>query len=453
MTTVTSKFALFTIIIAATGGILYGYEIGMINAAILFIKESIPLSPAETSFTVAAVFAGSFLSTLLAGPLSDRFGRRNLMVYAAIFFIAGVVTLATAWRVDMLILGRLIQGMGIGIVSIIIPLYLSETVPAGVRGRGVGAFQLLLAGGIVCSNLVGYYFAQTHNWRAMIWTATAPGLLLLAGLFFLPESPRWLYAKNNPKKALAVLAKMTASQEGSYEFKFMQEIQVQDFGNWRALAQLVNPLYLYPLTIVFAAAILQQLSGINAFLQYNATLLDAAGFRSDVTAILGGVSISIINLVVTVISLLLVDRVGRRPLLNIGLSGMVVALIGCAGVFFILPYGPLRAELLLSGLIMFIIFYGVGPGLIVWLILSELLPLAVRGTGMGLALCLNALGSTLLSSLFIPLSDHIGYAGIFILCAIFALIYWYIAVFKIPETKNKTLEEIEYYFKNRHARR
>lgn len=432
---------------AAIGGILYGYDLGIIAGAILFIRHSIVMTDSQSSFLVAAVLGGGAIATLISGTLADWFGRRNMILAAAIIFLIGVFSLAYAHTYQMVLLGRLTQGIGVGIVTIIIPLYLAESLPANVRGRGISAFQLLLTFGILLASLVGLYFTPTGNWRGMFLSAALPGLILLFGTLFLPKSPRWLFQKGHETTAYDVLCKSRSSSHAKDEIHRMRQLMQTSGKNLRHdFKLLLSKRYLYPVSIVMMVATLQQLMGVNSILQFSAYILKAGGLNSNITAMLGSTAITGVNFLLTIIAFFLIDKLGRRVLLMIGTAGCTLSLFFVGGIHFMLAAGAAKGALLLAGILGFIISYAIGPGVIVWLVISELLPARIRSTGMSVALFVNSMTSTLFASSFLPLVNRIGYTGVFMMCAIAAGIYFMVAFNAIPETKNKTLEEIEFDF-------
>ncbi|OAJ34385.1 sugar porter family MFS transporter [Piscirickettsia salmonis] len=437
-----SSFSLFITFFAAIGGVLYGYDIGIINGALLYIQHDIHMSAAQTSFIVAAVLGGGALSTLITGYLADHFGRKNMMITAVAIFLVGVAVLATAHSYNLLLVGRLIQGIGIGIITIIIPLYLSEVAPKHLRGRGVCSFQVLLTAGILLANIIAYFFAKAGiSWHMMFLSSGIPAVILATGLLFLPKSPRWLVFKGHIQQARQTLEQVYPKKTASQELELICSSHNQN--NSTSISALFQRKFIYPLTLVFSIAILNQLTGINSILQFSATLLKGAGLHSDLVAILGSIWITVVNFIITIIAMLLVDKVGRKPLLTIGTAGVTIALLLSGIAFIYLPEGITKGLLIGIGLLVYIFFFALGPGVVVWIALSELLPNSIRSIGMAVALSLNSLASTLLASSFLPLVNHIGYGGIFILCGFFTAIYFYLAYFKMPESKGKSLEEIE----------
>jgi SP family galactose:H+ symporter-like MFS transporter len=445
-------FVAFIVFFAAMGGIIYGYDLGIIAGALLFIHKSIPMTDMQSSFLVSSVLGGGAIATLISGPLADLFSRRLMIIVATLIFLAGVFLLSFAHHYSEILMGRLTQGIGIGIITITIPLYLSESLPKHIRGRGMSVFQLLLTFGILLASLVGLFYAPTENWRAMFLSAGIPGIILFIGAIFLPNSPHWLLMKKRDDQALAVLRLSRHDAQAQQELLAMQQSMKNHQNNFRSLiTNLRDRKIWYPILIVFSVASLQQLSGINSFLQFSAYLLQQAGLKSNITAMLGNTVITCANFIITIVALFLIDRLGRTKLLSFGTGGMVVALIFSGLVYFYFPYGLLKGYLLLLGMTGFILTYGVGPGIVVWLVLSELLPNKVRSSGMAAALFINSMMSSIFASLFLTLTHHIGYVGVFYLCAFFSFLYFCLAYFVIPETNNKTLEEIEDMFRAKSA--
>lgn len=443
------RFTFFMIMISAIGGVLYGYDLGIISGALAFIKNDIVMTSTELNIMPGAVLFGGAFSTLVTGPLCDWCGRRKMIIAASIIFIIGVIIIATATHYPVLLAGRLIQGLGVGIVTIAVPLYLAEAVPPGVRGEAICTFQLLLTAGILMSSLVGLYFTEYGDWRAMFWSAAAPGILLFIGALLLPESPRWLCLKGRTEQALAGLLKSRTQSTAEQELAQMQaaiSAGRQIPNEKKRSLTLWQKQFTRPLLIVLVVACLSQLTGINSFLQLAPTILKDAGLGSDTIAMLGNTAITGLNFMVTLLALLLIDRLGQRLLLCIGTAGIVVALAYSGFIFYYLSASELKGMLLLIGILAFIFFFAIGPGVMIWMVISELLPLRIRSSGMAVALFLNSMTSAVLATVFLSLAHVIGYYGVFWLCALFTFLYFLTVFFFVPETKSKTLEEIEGHF-------
>lgn len=440
----TQLFSFFMIFFAAMGGMLYGYDIGILAGAFPFLSHDIPMTTRELNVMPGAVLFGGAFATLMTGPLCDLWGRRKLIIAAAVIFIVGVLLVGLATNYTALLAGRLIQGIGIGIITIAIPLYLAEAVPASVRGKAICAFQLLLTAGILIATLIGWFLTPSGNWRAMFFSALIPGLILFVGSLFLTESPRWLLLKGKSELALAVLARSRPFLAAKEEL--LQITQLSSHQPHEPIASLWQKKYLAPLTIVFIIACCNQLTGINSILQLAPVVLKKAGLPTDIIAMLGAVAITAVNFVTTLIALFLIDRAGRRFLMCIGTTGIVMALSFSGYISYCLPPSELKGILLLIGILFFILSFAIGPGVVIWLIMSELLPSRIRSSGMAIALFLNSVTSAILAASFLDLADTLGYAGLFWMCAGFTLIYFMTVFFYVPETKKKTLEQIEKQF-------
>lgn len=440
----TQLFSFFMIFFAAMGGMLYGYDIGILAGAFPFLKHDIFMTTNQLNFMPGAVLFGGAFSTLITGSLCDLWGRRKPIIAASIIFVIGILLVGFASNYFDLLLGRLIQGVGIGIITIAIPLYLAEAVPANVRGQAMCTFQLLLTAGILIATLVGFLLTPTGDWRTMFFSALIPGLMLLIGSLFLSESPRWLSLKGKFDVALDILARSRPLIVAKEELSQMTQLSALHDGE--SLSSLWQKKYLIPLIVVFIIACCNQLTGINSILQLAPVILKNAGLPTDLIAILGTVAITAVNFVVTIFALFLVDKIGRRFLMCIGTSGIVIALISSGYISYFLPTSELKGILLLISILFFIFSFAIGPGVIVWLILSELLPSRIRSSGMAVALFLNSMTSAILATSFLNMADHMGYGGVFWMCAAFTLLYFITVFFYVPETKKKTLEQIERHF-------
>jgi sugar porter (SP) family MFS transporter len=445
-----NKWLLFVaMFFAAIGGMLYGYDIGIINGALAPIQHEFNLSDTQLSFLAGSVLYGGAFATLFSGYLADLIGRKNMIVISAIIFIISVFMIYMAYDYTSLFIGRLVQGISVGIITIVVPLYITETVPSHIRGRATVSFQLMLTFGIVFANAASIFFIDTGHdadWRGMFLTALIPGIIMLIGSFLLVRSPRWLAMKGELQKALNVLLKTRDEKQARNEFQSITTSIKQNTTKDSFIKLFCQKQYLKPLLIVFFIAMLGQLTGINSFLQMSSIFLHKAGLNSAMGAMVGTTLATAVNFGVTIISIFIADKVERKYIVSVGTFGIVISLLYCAGVSFFLPISALKGYLLLVGILLFIVFYAIGPGAFIWVIISELLPNKVRSKGMAIALFLNSLASSALASAFLPMSDIFGFGGMFLFCAFTTVIYFLIAVFLIPKTTGKTLEEIEASF-------
>lgn len=437
-----TRMAVLVIAFAGLGGFLYGFDIGVISGALAFMEKEIGFSHTDTGLVVAAVLYGGAVATFFSGSMADRRGRRWSINVSAVVYIVGTLIVMAAGNFAMILGGRLIEGLGVGIITIVVPLYLAETLPARLRGRGIALFQLCLTFGIVIGYVVNYTLKVSGDWRAMFAVSLAPAVVFLAGgLFVLPRSPRWLYVHGHEDEARSVLGRTQGIESVDTSLAEIKAVVAEERargrGSWR---QLLRPGYRRAFLIALGVGIFTQLTGINVLLQFAAPLLSTSGLH---VAILGSIGIGVVNFIVTAIALSLVDKVGRKPLLIVGTAGIVLSMAFVGVVQTFLPASSASGYATLAGLMAFVVFYAVGPGVVVWLAISEVMPLAIRAKGMSVALCANSLTSALLGNIFMWVVAGVGYSGLFFMFAAFTVVYLLIAVFPLPETRGRSLEDIE----------
>jgi len=565
----------FLLLVAGLGGLLYGIDVGIIAGALPYLEASAAtlwqLTPQQLGWVVAAVLGGSVLSSLGAGALADACGRRRGMLLAGLLFSASIPVIALAQGYLPLLLGRVLQGVSGGLIGVIVPLYLAESLPAAVRGRGTALFQLMLTIGLVLAAVIGLLVAsqvetatrlvpaslgavQDAAWRRIFWFSLAPGVAYTLGVLALAESPRWLLQRARPAAALRALQRTRAPADAAAELAAMRTEQAAtDAGDGGSLLQ---RRYLLPFLLACLILVCNQATGINSILAYAVTLLDQAGLSGS-RANQGDLALKLVNALVTVVAVVLVDRKGRKFLLMLGSGGIVLSLLA-AGLLLrsgeaqqrdvraplaalvranglqasaqqlgalaqhgryqldiAYRYGPLtlvktvrdgqpldiaaptsvdgdgalgaalrrlhlnplpaldgalgapllieRARLgaapparhgwqLLACLLGFIASFAIGPGVCVWLALSELMPTRIRSNGMSVALLLNQCVSTLIAAVFLPTVGRYGSASMFFAWAACSVVYFLAASLLLPETRGKTLEEIGRHFTARPAR-
>jgi SP family galactose:H+ symporter-like MFS transporter len=440
-----TKFVQLAAAISALGGLLFGYDTGVISSAILFIKQDFLLSTIAEEFLVSAVLFGAILGAIFGGTWSDRFGRRRIIILAALIFTFGGIGTAFANTVAWLLLGRVIVGIAIGVASFAAPLYISEVSPANVRGKLVSLNQLAITVGIVVSYLVGYALSGTRGWRWMFALAAIPSIALAVGMLIVPESPRWLVGRDLMEKAASALKRIRGTEKVSDELAEIRKSLARQSGNW---LELFGPLVKPALFIGVGLAVFQQVTGINTVIYYAPTIFQFAGFQSASVAILATVGVGFINVLMTIVAMHLLDRVGRRPLLMTGLIGMILSLI-VLGFAFALP-DLLRTHgwIAVGSLMLYVAAFAIGLGPVFWLLISEIYPLKIRGLAMSIASVANWGANLVVALTFLTLTQAIGKNGTFWLYGFVSIGAVFFVHFLVPETKGRTLEEIESHWRS-----
>jgi SP family myo-inositol transporter-like MFS transporter 13 len=585
----------FLLLVAGLGGLLYGVDVGIIAGAYPYLEATSKFSAGQLSNVVAAVLLGSVISTLFAGVLADWMGRRLLMAFSGLLFVASIPMIALAHGYEPLVLGRVLQGISAGLIGVVVPLYLAECLSASSRGKGTGIFQWLLTLGIFAAALVGIYFSyrvdevaklgdtarlfafKNTAWRSIFWVSLPPGILFVIGSFMVAESPRWLYRRGKRDAARAALLRSRTTEQADLELQEMEQTAAaetaQSASKNRAKESLLRRKYVIPFVLACVILACNQATGINSIIGFNTNILLQSGL-SDLQAHWGYVLFTLVNFGMTIGGVMLVDRKGRKFLLSVGTAGIIASLI-CTGLlfrqtedlrvdsraavqsmitadqklsllydqnaagtllaatgdagwgkaiavgnrptsliviyscgdfraattavrsddiaakpiditrdsclpankvvaFFSNPFSnldasrqaPLRIDnalitpvpsshngwLVATTLYIFMAFYAIGPGVCVWLALSELMPTRIRSNGMSIALLLNQAVSTTIAAIFLPTVGKHGYAVMFFGFAGCTVIYFITAAVFLPETKGKTLEEIEAHFEGATAR-
>jgi sugar porter (SP) family MFS transporter len=422
---------------------LFGYDTGVISGAILFITPDLGLTPFLEGLVVASLLLGAAAGAGSAGPLSDRLGRRNLILIAAVIFSIGAIGAGLAPGVGTLVLFRVVLGLAVGAAALIVPLYLSEIAPTEIRGAISSLNQLMITVGILLAFIVNALLANSEAWRWMLGLAVVPSVILFIGMYFMPETPRWLVSRGREDEARDVLMRSRSEQEAENEIREIKEVEREEEGG---LQELLAPWVRPALIVAIGLAVFQQIVGINTIIYYAPTTLKNVGY-GDAAAIYANLIIGAINVVMTLIAIRFIDRVGRKPLLLGGLVGMVVSLtvLGLSTVLLSEPSSPTDTVAIITLLCLagFIISFAATWGPTVWVVLPEVLPLRIRGTAMGVAIFLHWIANFVVSQTFPSLLaalgpgiPFLGYAVIGVLAFIFVSAF-------VTETKGRSLEEIE----------
>jgi len=441
-------------VVAALGGLLFGYDTGVIAGAIGFLEVHFNLDPSfQKGWVAASALIGCTIGVSFAGLLSDWLGRKKTLIVAAILFFISAVGTALPRNITMFVIFRIIGGVGVGAASITSPMYIAEISPARIRGRMVSVNQFAIVTGFLVVYLVNYFIALQgteswnlqYGWRWMFGSEALPALLLLVLLFFVPESPRWLAKYGRRQKALAVLSRVGGRAHGQRELESIEDAIAHESSS---LGQLFRPGMRILLVIGIVLAVLQQVTGINVFLYFGAEIFKKMGSGTH-AALLKEVIVGVVNLTFTVIAIWTVDRLGRRPLMLIGSAGMGICLaaMGLAGYL-----QRTTGIWLLVFILGYIACFALSVGPVTWVILSEIFPTRIRGRAMGVATVFLWLANYVVTQTFTIMDENpwllekFHRAFPFWLYGIFCIALLAFVWRFVPETKGKTLEEIERYW-------
>jgi SP family arabinose:H+ symporter-like MFS transporter len=445
----------FLSIVSALGGLLFGFDTVVISGTLTPLKAQFTLSPAMEGWLVSSALLGCAIGAGLAGTLSDRFGRKNVLLASGFLFVICSIGCALAWDIDVLIWSRLVGGLGVGLASMVSPLYISEVSSPRLRGRMVTLFQFAITIGICLALLSNAWLQQLASraagtrgaglyrwvvvdqvWRGMFGMELLPSVVFTVLCFAIPETPRWLTKVGRAGDAMRILAKVGGRTVAEREMKEIQDAITEETGS---LAQLFAPGLRKALFVALFLAIVSELSGITVVLYYGPGILKKAGF--SLGAALGGfVSIGLVNVLFTLIAIWLIDSVGRRPLLFAGNAGAFAAL-ATIGVLF--RTGRTEGPLLVGMMCLFVACFAFSMGPIKWVVMSEIFPTRIRGRAMAIATLAVWVTDGVYNQMFPIVRDSLGVPGsFFVFAAVLAPQFFF--VWKImPETKGRTLEEIE----------
>jgi sugar porter (SP) family MFS transporter len=432
--------------IAALGGLLFGYDTGVISGAELFLKNDFVLSTFALELVVSGVLAGAAIGSFVGGRLADLHGRRRLLFATAVIFVIGALVCAAALSPAMLVAGRLIVGLGIGLASGTVPVYISEVSSADDRGWQVSLFQLAITIGIVLAYLVDFALAPSEAWRLMFGLAAVPAVIFAAGMFLLPESPRWLVKSGQREAARAVLSRIRGSESVDAELRDI-EATLSTAEERGRIRDVLEPSVRPALIVGLGLAIFQQVTGINTVIYYAPIIIQSAGIPSASGAILATLGIGVVNVIMTVVSMWLIDRTGRRPLLLTGVAGMAVTLGALSLVFRQVQPNETSATLAVVSMMVYVAAFAISLGPIFWLLISEIYPLKIRSSTEGLSAAFNWGSNLIVSLTFLTLVQELGASRTFLLYGVLAVGAWIFSYYRVPETRKRTLEEIELFWR------
>ena len=436
-----NRFVYVVAVVAALGGLLFGYDTGVISGALPYIEQDFQLTPFTEGLVVSSLLIGAMIGAGLAGRLADALGRRRVVLAAAVIFAVGAIGAGAAPSVAVLVLFRIVLGIAVGAASVMVPLYLSEMAPTRMRGRLSSMFQLAITIGILAAYIVNAILAGAEAWRWMLALAVIPSVVLFVGIFLLPETPRWLVSNGNVERARSVLGRIHGGRNVDAEISEIQRVEREErnqYGIRELGADWVRPM----LVVGLGLAIFQQIVGINTIIYYAPTIIGETGLEAQ-TSIIATVGIGLVNFLFTFVAIWLIDKAGRKPLLLVGLIGMITALVILSLGFLLPSLSGVISVVTMFGLLLYIASFAATFGPILWVMLPEIFPLKVRGAGAGVATIGNWGANFLVSLLFPVLAAAIGLSAVFALLAVFSVAAFIFIRMLVPETKGRSLEEIE----------
>lgn len=464
--TINLGYLVFLSVVAALGGFLFGYDTAVISGTIAQVTEQFGLDALQQGWYVGCALIGSIIGVLFAGILSDKFGRKSTMILSAILFSTSAIGCAVSTDFNQLVIYRIIGGVGIGVVSIISPLYISEVAVAQYRGRLVSLYQLAVTIGFLGAYLVNYQLLGysmsnpdvstgwwnlvfvSEVWRGMLGMETLPAIMFFIIIFFIPESPRWLILKGKEEKATNILERIyTSSKEALFQLTETKSVlSSESKSEWKLLLQ---PGIRKAVIIGVCIAVLGQFMGVNAVLYYGPSIFENAGLSGG-DSLFYQVLVGLVNTLTTVLALVIIDKVGRKKLVYYGVSGMVISLVLIATYFIYGESWGISSIFLLIFFLFYVFCCAVSICAVVFVLLSEMYPTRVRGLAMSIAGFALWIGTYLIGQLPPWMLQNLTPAGTFILFAIMCVPYMLIVWKLVPETTGKSLEEIErYWMKNK----
>ncbi len=436
----------------ALAGLLFGLDVGVISGAQHFIEKEFKIGDTEIEYIVSALLWGAVIGTLLSGIMSSYLGRRRTILVSALVFVAGSLCCAIAPNEHILILARLFLGVAVGIASFTAPLYLSEISPQSVRGAMISMYQLMITLGIVLAFLSNTWLASYAtfggvtggHWRIMLGIIAIPAAIMFVGVLFLPESPRWLFLKGLKENAIAVFKRMhLADDEIAAEVREIEEsVKIKQNGFQLLLH---NPNFRRVIGLGVGLQIIQQLTGINVVMYYAPKIFALAGFEDVTEQMWGTVLVGLTNVLATFIAIAFVDRLGRKPIMYAGFIVMGLALVTVGTLFNAdIAKNPHLGYPAIGALLVFIIGFAMSAGPIVWIICSEIYPLAGRDLGVTFSTATNWIANAIVGMTFLTMLSSLGGGNTFLLYGVMNVLFIFFFIMFVPETKGVSLESIEH---------
>jgi major inositol transporter-like SP family MFS transporter len=443
-------------VIATLGGLLFGYDTGVISGALLYMKDDLDLSAfGEATVVSSLLFPGAAFGALFGGRVADRIGRKRSLLVCACLFLVGAIGCAIAPNVQLMVAARIVLGLGVGAAAVTCPLYLAEMAPAERRGRMVTINELMIVTGqmlaFATNALLDHLIHDPHVWRIMLGVATVPAVALLLGMLVLPDSPRWYGLKGRMTEARTVLGLSRTPAEADAEYGLIVEHTAHMLKTKSAPFSVIRdvPWIRRVLLIGCGLAVVQQATGINTVNYYAPTILEESGLGVS-ASLVATIAVGVTSVITTIIGIILLGFVGRRLMLLIGFAGVAASQLALALVF-LLPESTMRSYVILACMILFVAFVQMFIGTVVWLLLSEIFPLSIRGFAMGIAVFVLWCTNAIISFLFPLLNSTLGSTGTFLLFVVVNVGSWIFVQLWVPETKGTTLEELEERFEAEHT--
>lgn len=426
---------------AALAGLLFGVDVGVISGALAFLAKDFSLSAPQQEMVVSAVLVGAVIGSIGAGFISKQYGRRFSILVSALIFSVGAILSALSVSYWMLLLVRVFLGLALGVASFTAPLYLSEVSPKHIRGGLIALYQLMITIGLFLAFLSDYLFSFTESWRLMLGLPFIPAFIMFIAVLFLPKSPRWLMLKGQNARAMEVLRNIHDEHDADEEAK---EILISLRTQNSTIREVLNNKYFRRVVILgVVLQLIQQFSGMNTIMYYAPTIFKMAGFVTHAGQMWGTVIVGLTNVVTTVVAILIIDRLGRRPVLFFGSALMIISMLALGVLFYDGVHTAVTQQITVAFLLLFIVGFAISLGPVIWILCSEIFPLKGRDVGITFSTTANWVGNTIVGMTFLTLLGTLGTAGTFWLYAVLGIISLLIMYFYVPETKNVSLEQIE----------
>jgi len=459
-----TRYTIRVALIVALGGFLMGFDASVISGVVTFIEPEFKLSNIELGWAVASLTLTATIAMMLAGPLSDRFGRRPVLKAAALLFAVSAVASAIAPTYVTLVAARMLGGFGVGAALIIAPMYIAEIAPPAIRGRMVSFNQLNIVIGISAayfSNFLILSLGQSDlawaqalnlgewNWRWMLGVEALPAIFYFLTLFSVPESPRWLVMHGRDDDALGIMARVVGRDQAESDLKVVREsLDAESNREKVSVRELFQPAMRLVLTIGISVAILQQITGINSVFFYAPMIFEQSGIGTD-ASFMQAVLVGLVNLVFTVLAIMFIDKLGRKPLLGTGLAGIAICMLLLAYGFGSATYSEtgelidMNSTLILFGILGFVASFAISLGPVMWVLFSELFPNRIRGIAISFVGLINSAVSFIVQLVFPWELENFGNSATFLIYGVFAIIGFVFVMRILPETKGRSLEELE----------